>query len=128
MSYRCQIKKLIGNFEPLDLDTQEVANFSLIINCEILGAVAQIGHHLFYGFVVRAKDDAIVDVYQEDKRSMAIQARVELAQCKTDCPHPLVHVLVPHSSCLLLPTHVAFEYEHVEFSCHAFLFVPLWQS
>ena len=122
----CQYNGPIIQF--LDLDTQEITNFLLVIEGEILGAVAQISHHLINGFVVVAKDDVIIDVHQEDDRIAVIQARVELVWGKTDCPHPLVHVLVPHSSCLRLPLHVVFELEHVEFSGHVFLFVSLWQS
>ena len=112
----------------LYLASHEVANFPLIIEGEILSAVVQLGDDLINGFVVGAKDDLIIDVDQEDDGLMVVQARVELARRKTDRLHPLVHVLIPHSSSLLLPIHIAFELKHVSFSSHFFLFVSLGQT
>ena len=110
------------------LNSQEIANFPLVVEGELLSAVAQVSNDLINGFIIGTEDDAIINVDQEDDGLAVIQARVELARGKTNRLHPLVHVLVPHSSCLLLPIHIAFELEYMGFSGHALSFVSLWQA
>ena len=71
----------------LDLNPQEITNVSLIINHEVLRAGVQVIDYLVDGRIVGAKNDAVVNIHQEDYQAMVIKARVNLLGVK-----PISHV------------------------------------
>ena len=60
----CQLYSSITEF--LNLDAQEVTDVSLIVNSEVVGACAQVCDDGIDRASVRAEDDAVVNVDQED--------------------------------------------------------------
>ena len=47
----------------LHLDAQEITDVTLIIDCEVPGATAQVGEHLIDGLFVWAKHNAVVNIF-----------------------------------------------------------------
>ena len=102
-------------------------NVSVIIDREALRAVAQVIDYFVNGSVVGAKNDAVVDIRQEDHRAAVIKARVKFAWCKANFAHSPVHVLIPYSPGLFRAIHVVSQLESMCFSCHTVVPVPLRQ-
>ena len=99
----------------LHLYSQKVADVALVIDSESLGASMQVGDHPVDGLIIRAKNNAVVDVYKEHDRPTVTEASVKFAWRKADFMHALVHVFVPYTASLFLAIHIAYQLESMCF-------------
>ena len=107
----CKLYGPVAEF--LDLDAQEVTDDSLIINGEAVRAGSQVHDDGIDQAAIRTENNAVVDVDKKYNVSMVVKTWIEGAWLETDFSHALIHVFVPHMTCLLLSIHIAHQLERV---------------
>ena len=86
-----------------------------------------VSDHLIDGPIVRAENDAVINVDQEDYGPTVIETWVKFAWREADFVHALVHVFVPYMASLLLTIQTLYQLKYVHLSRHPIAFVSLWQ-